>query len=241
MRAIKENKVAQTIVGAGVIYISYLLWRDGWFSAFFADPAGGMRSSQLAWELAAAVLSFIQLVGIVTMGVAFKILPHVDDVAAGALRWLRAAVPSLWARWKSREPRAKESFDWRPLAALALVWVLWNGGHLHRAYDWAKSLIVQEEVLGKPLAVIFVIGSDITAEQMDVVQSRKIDQLLMSLKIERRAVRLNQDVSNSEKWLQDAVSAAGERSAFVTVGEALVVDSIPADAGELLRKIQSWR
>ena len=241
MKAIKENKVAQTIVGAGVIYISYLLWRDGWFSAFFADPAEGMRSSQLAWELAAAVLSFVQLVGIVTMGVAFKILPHVDDVAAGALRWLRATVPSLWARWKSREPRAKESFDWRPLAALALVWVLWNGGHLHRAYDWAKNLIVKEEVLGKPQAVIFVIGSDITAEQMDVVQSRKIDQLLMSLKIERRAVRLSQDVSNSEEWLRNAVSAAGERSAFVTVGEGLVVKSIPADAGELTRMIQSWR
>ena len=86
MRAIKENKVAQTIVGAGMIYIGYILWRDGWFSAFFADPGKGMRSSQLAWELAAAVLSFVQLVGIVTMAVAFKILPHVDDVAAGALR-----------------------------------------------------------------------------------------------------------------------------------------------------------
>lgn len=241
MKAIKENKVAQTIVGAGVIYISYLLWRDGWFSAFFSDPAEGMRSSQLAWELAAAVLSFVQLVGIVTMGVAFKILPHVDDVAAGALRWLRATVPSLWARWKSREPRAKESFDWRPLAALALVWVLWNGGHLHRAYDWAKNLIVKEEVLGKPQAVIFVIGSDITADQMDVVQSRKIDQLLMSLKIERRAVRTSQDVSNSEEWLQNAVSAAKGRSALVVAGEALVVRDIPADAGKLAELIQSWR
>jgi len=241
MKALKENKVAQTIVGAGVIYIGYILWRDGWFSAFFADPAEGMRSSQLAWELAAAVLSFVQLVGIVTMGVAFKILPHVDDFLAGAIKWVRVSVPPLWARWKSREPRATESFDWRPLAALALVWVLWNGGYLHRAYDWAKSLIVQEEVVGKPQAVIFVIGPEITAEQMDVVQSRKIDQLLMSLKIERRAVRLSQDVSNSEKWLQDAVSAAEERSAFVTVGEALVVNDIPADADELLRKIQSWR
>ena len=241
MKGLQENKVAQTIIGSGVIYIGFLLWRDGWFSAFFADPAEGMRSSQLAWELAAAVLSFVQLVGIVTMGVAFKILPHVDDFAAGVLRWLRATVPSLWARWRNRQPRAKGSFDWRPLAALVLLWVLWNGGHLHRAYDWAKSLIAKEEVLGKPQAVIFVVGPEITAEQMDVVQSRKIDQLLMSKKIERRAVRLSQDVSNSEKWLQDAVSAAKGRSALVAVAGDLVVRDIPSDAGKLTELIESWR
>ena len=76
---------------------------------------------------------------------------------------------------------------------------------------------------------------------MDVVQSRKIDQLLMSLKIERRAVRLSQDVSNSEEWLHNAVSAAKGRSALVVAGEGLVVRDIPANAEDLTRRIQSWR
>ena len=43
MSKLKENKAFQTIVGGAVLYLLFILWRDGWIDAILRrneDPEG---------------------------------------------------------------------------------------------------------------------------------------------------------------------------------------------------------
>ncbi|MCP4898492.1 MAG: hypothetical protein GY906_16075, partial [bacterium] len=133
MSSVKENKAFQTIVGAGVIYIGFVLWRDGWVEwAFSSQPQEGFGNGQLLVALGAAILSFVQLVGIVTIGIVSGVLPHLDglgDKAAELIRRGLASARGALSDYRNRD-KPERSWDWKPLAAIILAVVLLRGGVL---------------------------------------------------------------------------------------------------------------
>ena len=211
MPKLKENKAFQTIVGAGMIYLCFILWRDGWFEAILnrdEDPEG-FEGPEVWIAVGQALLSFIQLVGIITIGIVSGVLPHLESM----LEFLGKQIKSLLEQAKifvakNKDAESGEQWNWKPLAAIVLSWVLWSNGALTEVWDVIKDTITNEEVIpeGKPQAVAFLLTTTASQKQLDLAYSKKLDQFFESKKIERRTISTDQEVEASEPWLQRVAS-----------------------------------
>jgi hypothetical protein len=193
MSKLKENKAFQTIVGGAVLYLLFILWRDGWIDAILRrneDPEG-FEGPEVWIAVGQALLSFVQLVGIVTIGIVSGVLPHLESM----LEFLGKQIKSLLEQAKvfvakNKDAEPGEQWNWKPLAAIILS-------------------ITNEEVIpeGKPKAVAFLLTTTASQNQLDLAYSQKLDQFFESKKIERRTISTEQEVTQAEPWLQEIVSS----------------------------------
>jgi len=141
LKNIKENKSAQFVAGLATIWFGWVLYRDGWFHLFATEGSDGYGSAELAAlgaTLLASAVSFVQLIGILTLGVLSGLLPHVEEGARLLRRWIsRGSQKAVQAAkdWKNSE-KVEGEWNWKPLAAAVLAGLLWTGGHLNTAWDW---------------------------------------------------------------------------------------------------------
>lgn len=254
MGKLRDNKSFQTIVGAGVIYVLFRLWRDGWISWLLGnDPASEGFSSPAVWlAVGQAILSFVQMVGILAIGVVSGVLPHLEDaieMAGKGVKSLAVKGRDLAKNWKNAEKKEGQ-FNWKPAASILLAWVLWSGGHLSTIIDAAWDLIPNvivndgDAVSGKVKAVLFSMDPEsVTAKQNEVTISGKVDQMLMERGIERRRLLATQGPASGEPWLAQAIAAAPDQGSTLVVvladGATKVID-LPADVDSMVGLIVSW-
>jgi len=248
VNSLKENKAFQTIVGAAVLYVGFVLWRDGWISWLLSsEPQEGYSNGQLLVALGGALLSFVQLVGIATIGIVSGILPQFD----GLFDWVAKGIKegTEWLKRKAQErkdkpaPRdGKTEWDWRPIAAIVLGFVLYSGGHLDRLGQWVRSLIpavVVDDM--KPKGVVFFIGDDAKGGQLDVASSMLVDDTLDGARIERRMYRVDQDLSNEEDWVVAAGEAAGTATCMALWdGRGVRIVEIPSSISDFINEVRRW-
>ena len=139
---LKENRSFQFVVGLATIWFGWVLYRDGWLHLFATEGTDGYGSAEwaaLAATLVGTAVSFVQLIGILTLGVLSGLLPHVEE----GVRWLRRVLKKgsekavqAAKEWKNAE-KVEGEWNWKPLAAAVLAGLLWTGGHLNTAWDWA--------------------------------------------------------------------------------------------------------
>ena len=145
MKAIKDNKTFQTIVGAGTLYLLFVLWRDGWIDWIFGDrePESGYSNTQLWVAVGSALLSFVQFVGIVTIGCVSGILPHVTSIVELGAKKASEVISQLksWVSENKGKPKEEGQWDWRPLVVMLLSYMLWSGGQLSSIWDKIEGLI----------------------------------------------------------------------------------------------------
>lgn len=222
MSKLKENKAFQTIVGAGMIYLIFILWRDGWIDAILnrdEDPEG-FEGPEVWIAVGQALLSFVQLVGIVTIGIVSGILPHVESMLEFLGKQIKALLEQakvFVAKNKDAEPG--EQWNWKPLAAIVLSWVLWSNGALIEVWDVIKDTITNEEVIpeGKPKAVAFLLTTTANQNQLDLAYSKKLDQFFESKNIERRTILSNQEVEAAEPWMEEIVKSNSESESSLAI------------------------
>lgn len=249
MNSLKENKAFQTIVGAAVLYVGFVLWRDGWVSWLFSsEPKEGYSNGQLLVALGGALLSFVQLVGIATIGIVSGILPQFD----GLFDWIAKGIKdgTQWLKNKVEERKSKPAvvngepaeWDWRPIAAIALAFFLWNNGTLDRIGQWIRNLVPNVVVDDlKPQGVVFFIGDDAKGGQLDVASSIIVDDTLDSARIERRMYRLDQSVAGEDDWVQDAREAAGNSTCLALWdGKNVRIKDIPSSIGAFIDEVRRW-
>ncbi len=248
MNSLKDNKAFQTIVGSAVIYLGFVLWRDGWIEWIFSsEPQEGYSNGQLLVALGGALLSFVQLVGIATIGIVSGILPQFD----GLFDWFAKGIKqgTDWLKQKLTEYRQKplpregtEQWDWRPIAAIVLAFFLWNGGQLDRIGQWIRNLIPSVVVDDlKPKGVVFFIGDDAQGGQLDVASSIIVDDTLDSANIERRMYRVDQNLTGEDDWVQDARVAAGDSTCLALWdGKNVRVEEIPQSIGAFIDEVRQW-
>ena len=222
MSKLKENKAFQTIVGAGMIYLCFILWRDGWFEAILnrdEDPEG-FEGPEVWIAVGQALLSFVQLVGIVTIGIVSGVLPHLESM----LEFLGKQIKSLLDQAKvfvakNKDAEPGEQWNWKPLAAIVLSWVLWSNGALTEVWDVIRDTITNEEVIpeGKPQAVAFLLTTTASQSQLDLAYSQKLDQFFESKKIERRTILTNQEVEAAEPWMKEVVESNSESESSLAI------------------------
>ena len=97
----KDNKAAQTIVGALVLYALFKLWMAGYFSQ--PEESEGFSGPELWASLFAIVLSFVQLTGLITISIALKLLPAFEVMLGLSLSpykkgWRQPSPTSLTAK-----------------------------------------------------------------------------------------------------------------------------------------------
>tara|TARA_R100000406_G_scaffold32567_1_gene21312 strand:+ start:2408 stop:3112 length:705 start_codon:yes stop_codon:yes gene_type:complete len=138
---LKDNKSFQFVVGLATIWFGWVLYRDGWLHAFANPPQEGFGDAQwaaLGATLLASAVSFVQLIGILTIGVLSGLLPHVEEGARWLGRLLRKSsqkAVEAAKNWKNAE-KVEGEWNWKPLAATILAGALWAGGHLSTAWDF---------------------------------------------------------------------------------------------------------
>ena len=140
LKNIRENKSAQFIAGLATIWFGWVLYRDGWLYAFSNPPEEGFGDAQwaaLAATLIGTAVSFVQLIGILTLGVLSGLLPHVEEGARLLRRLLvkaREKAAQAVKDWRNKE-KVEGEWNWKPLAAVVLAGVLWTGGQLGVIWD----------------------------------------------------------------------------------------------------------
>ena len=219
----KNNKTFQTIVGGFTLYLTWCLYRDGWIDwilnkDYQADEQG-FGNSALWLSIGAAVLNFVQMVGILTIAVVSGILPHVDDALKMILGWIKSLTASLKNyvdNWRKAEKKDKDGkFNWKPFLAVIVGWLLWVNGALDSVKDRVIDVIpvvidgqVENLPVGKESAVIFQVTPKITAEKNLVTLSGRLDQWMLANKIERRRMLSTASTKSSETWVTQAMDAA---------------------------------
>ncbi len=210
MTKLRDNRAFQTVVGGAVLYLTFQLWQEGLFDRLLnKDESEGFEGPEVWIAVGQALLSFVQLVGIITIGIVSGILPHLESM----LEFLGKQLRGLFDKGrefvaKNKDAQPGEQWNWKPLAAIILSWFLYANGILGEAWEVIKDNITNEEVLpeGKPEAVAFLIDpTTATSNQMDVVYSQKLDQFFEQKKIERRTISTDQSVEMAEPWLREIV------------------------------------
>jgi len=210
MTKLRDNRAFQTVVGGAVLYLTFRLWQEGVFDRLLnKDESEGFEGPEVWIAVGQALLSFVQLVGIITIGIVSGILPHLESM----LEFLGKQLRGLFDKGKefvakNKDAQPGEQWNWKPLAAIVLSWFLYANGILGEAWEVIKDNITNEEVLpeGKPEAVAFLIDpTTATSNQMDVVYSQKLDQFFEQKKIERRTISTDQSVEMAEPWLREIV------------------------------------
>lgn len=250
MATIKDNKTFQTIVGAATLYLIYVLWRDGWIEWVFGDrdPEPGFSNAQLWLAVWSAIISFVQLVGIVTIGVVSGVLPHVNSLIEFASKKLTEGIAFAknWIIENRGKTKDEGQWDWRPLAVLILTYALWTGGQLSEIWKSIEGLIPDaiSTVDGPPTSAIFFIeDSTVTDAERSIATSLDVSDMLDSKGVERRMLSSNQDAGTSERWLSEAIEFAEDDKSSLVLYYAdgkLKSLSIPKSIKEMREIVSAW-
>lgn len=89
--SLRENKTWQFLVGCFVIFLAYKCWSLGVFAWFFTEDTEGFESVSLIPLVLTAVVSAIQMVGLI----AIMICSGLQPLAEKAVDYLRARMPRL--------------------------------------------------------------------------------------------------------------------------------------------------
>lgn len=250
---LKNNKAFQTIVGGLVIYVTFRLWQEGWIDWILGggnESEEGFSNSGVWLAVGAAVLNFVQMVGILSIGIVSGILPHVDDFLAMLAGWIKkgtASLKSLAGKWKN-SPKKEGQFNWKPAIAAVITWFAWSGGYISDIKDIVidniPNIIIDEVTPeGKPTAVLFSMTETATASQNLISLSGRVDQLLLERGIERRRLLATQAPANAEAWVARAAEAAPDDEVCLVLvlgsGDTKVIP-IPDDVDGMIDLIVSW-
>jgi len=239
----KSNKAAQTIVGALVIWTVFKLWSAGYFSP--AEDSEGFSNTDLWLAVGSAVLSFVQLVGLISISIALKLLPAFETMA----NWAAGQIKSLIEKAKesiSKDKKEEGSWDWRPLAMVILSYLLWSGGQLGVIWERVKDAVPDaiEVISDKPIGILFSVDKSTSiGDQWLTANSVLTEQLLESKGVERRLLSSDQDAGSSEPWVFEAVEKApdGANSMILYYEDGRTVTrKMPEDFDELQRIANAW-
>jgi len=87
MDELKKNKSAQFIAGCGTLALVYFLYSNNFFAFLFNDePPEGMESVSLATLFLTSLVSAVQLIGIVSIGVVTGILKPLAEWSVDAVK-----------------------------------------------------------------------------------------------------------------------------------------------------------
>ena len=239
----KDNKAAQTIVGTLVLYVLFKLWMAGFFSQ--PEKSEGFSGPELWASLFAIVLSFIQLIGLITISISLKLLPAFEVMLSFISKSLQSGLEK--AKSYVLNSKTESGWDWRPLAAVILTWMLWSQGQLSNLWDRVIDLApdaVDVINVDKPLGILFSVDEDSsTDEQLLLASSIGVERLLTDKNIERRVLSSLQDSGTSEPWVQHAVEVAPDgQSSMVVVwpnGRA-EVKQIPSSIARMQETVSGW-
>jgi hypothetical protein len=246
MSDLKSNKSLQFIVGAGVLYVAYIvLIREGWLAWMLSDPEEAEAfgdSSQLLLAIVSACVSFTQLIGLLTIGVVCNVIPHASAFMDFVGKQLRLSIQKL----KAGADKNKADWDWRPLAAIALSYALWTGGQIQDMWSLLLDAIPHriENAESKPEFLIFSSDSaSATDGQLSVINSLLVEDMLESEGVERRSYDSEQTASNAEPWVAQAMEAApDDKNTMIMLyknGRA-TIDEIPSSIEEMQEVIGAW-
>jgi hypothetical protein len=239
----KSNKAAQTIVGALVLYVIFKLWSAGYFSP--AEESEGFSNTDLWLAIGSSVLSFVQLVGLIAISIALKLLPAFETMA----NWAAGQIKSLIEKAKesiSKDKKEEGSWDWRPLAMVVLSYLLWSGGQLGVIWERIKDVVPDaiEVISDKPIGILFSVDKSTSiGDQWLTANSVLTEQLLESKGVERRLLSSDQDAGSSEPWVFEAVEKApdGANSMILYYEDGRTVTrKMPEDFDELQRIANAW-
>lgn len=216
MTKLTENKTFQVIVGAGTLWLAWVLYRDGWLDWLRSgrDDQEGFSNTQLWVAIGSAVISFLQMVGIATIAIASGVLPHCETMltfAAEQLKKLAATARDFITKNNNRPTADGESWDWRPLAVIILSWVLWSGGQLQTIWDSLINVIPDsvDVITSKPAAILFSVDPETATDgQLAVASSVLVEDMMQKAGVERRMYSSHQDQEVAEAWVGQAMQAA---------------------------------
>lgn len=87
MDELKKNKSAQFIAGCGTLALVYFLYTNNFFAFLFNDdPPEGMESVSLATLFLTSLVSAVQLIGILSIGIITGILKPMAEWSVDAVR-----------------------------------------------------------------------------------------------------------------------------------------------------------
>ncbi len=87
MDELKKNKSAQFIAGCGTLALVYFLYSNNFFAFLFNDdPPEGMESVSLATLFLTSLVSAVQLIGILSIGVVTGILKPLAEWSVDAVK-----------------------------------------------------------------------------------------------------------------------------------------------------------
>ena len=239
----KSNKAAQTIVGALVLYVVFKLWSAGYFSP--AEESEGFSNTDLWLAIGSSVLSFVQLVGLIAISIALKLLPAFETMA----NWAAGQIKGLIEKANesiSKDKKEEGAWDWRPLAMVVLSYLLWSGGQLGVIWERIKDVVPDaiEVISDKPIGILFSVDKSTSiGDQWLTANSVLTEQLLESKGVERRLLSSDQDAGSSEPWVFEAVEKApdGANSMILYYEDGRTVTrKMPEDFDELQRIANAW-
>ena len=250
MTKLTNNRTFNIMVGAGTLYFAFSLWRDGWFDWFLngQDDSEGYSSSQLWITLGSLVLSFLEMVGIATIAIVTGVLPHVETMFTWAAKQLKTLIKTARDSISKKDASLPdgETWDWRPLAAIILSWMLWSGGQLESLWNVVINAIPDrvDVVSHRPAAILFSVDPAMATEgQLAVASSVAVEEMMQAKGIERRMYSSMQDRENAEGWVGQAMQAApdGENSLIIyNQNGALQVLKIPSTIPEMEAIADGW-
>lgn len=246
MTKLKDNRSFQFIIGCATIYVLYVvLIREGWMAWFLADEKqveGFGDSSQLLVLVFSALVDFCTLLGIITIGIVSTVLPHLNVF----LEFTTRKIKELIAKLRDGASKDKEDWDWRPLAAIVLSYVLWTGGQLQNVWSLLRDATLDriENTESKPEFLIFSTDSGSATEgQLSVVNSLLVEDMLEAEGVERRSYDSEQTASNAEPWVAQAMQAAADDENKMVViysdGRAKI-NNIPSSIKGMREVISAW-
>jgi len=250
MTTIKDNKTFQTIVGAATLYLLFVLWRDGWIDWIVGDrePESGYSNTQLWVAVGSALLSFVQFVGIVTIGCVSGILPHVSSVVEFGAKKASEGISYLkdWVSKNKGKPKEENQWDWRPLVVVVLSYMLWSGGQLSSIWEKVQGLIPDQIItdVERPSAAVFFIDDDtVSSEERAIATSLLVSDIFESKGVERRMMSTDQPSGSSEGWLSTIVeNSPNDRSSLVLYyidGTSKVLD-VPDSVEKVKELVGAW-
>ncbi len=239
---LKDNKAAQTIVGAFVLYVLFVLWREGWFAS--SEDAEGFSGPEVWLAIGSAILSFVQLVGLITISISLKLIPAFEVMAEFISKSLQKAVEK--SKTYVLSSKTESGWDWRPLAAVILSWMLWSGGQLSSIWDRIVNTVPDaiDVITDKPIGILFSVDEETSVgNQWAIANSLTTERILSNKGIERRLLSSDQDAGSSEPWVFEAVEKApdGANSMVIYYPDGRsVVQEMPKDFDTLKRLVSAW-
>ncbi len=103
---IEDNRAARLLAGSFTIFLLYRLWSAGWFDLLFAEETEGFSDPALTTMLISCVVSAVELVGLLAIGLVTNILtPLVDPV----MDWMGGLVGTVKGKISLPAPSSRPS------------------------------------------------------------------------------------------------------------------------------------